>query len=433
MPGRHCPEMQVFRGYWMINWFLREFAAQELAEARALGVPPETLLDRFLRDVPAGSMGLMTLPHWGAQLKDPAAKGSMIGLGEVHTRGYFYRSLIEGLAFGLRDGLERIERAGRFRTDRIGIAGGASQSAEICQITADIFGRPLWAGETFEAAGLGAAALTAAGAGLHGSVAEAVGRMVRPGRIFAPRAANAGLYRDLYHKVHRRIQRRLGPLNAQIRQILDYPAALAARRTHETTAFDPPWMEGPPPPGTWRALFQWGARSPGIPGPGLYRLLKEVFAMTDDDFRRPARTGLDPAAAPGPGALPAGARAELEAMLGPENVRTDDFARHLGGPRQGHARPAPVAPGPLRGPAGRRAAPPGPARPGADHGLLPAQGDPRGAPGRGHLGHRRHPEPARRCHPRSAHPHGPGDPLQRGQPDHHGAARHGRAPAGGAS
>jgi sugar (pentulose or hexulose) kinase len=223
MPGQHCPEIQVFRGYWMINWFLREFAAQELAEGRALGVPPEKLLDRFLRDVPAGSMGLMTLPHWGAQLKDPAAKGSMIGLGEVHTRGYFYRSLIEGLAFGLRDGLERIERAGRFRADRIGIAGGASQSAEICQITADIFDRPLWAGETFEAAGLGAAALTAAGAGLHGSVAEAVGRMVRPGRIFAPRAANAGLYRDLYHKVHRRIQRRLGPLNAQIRRILDYP------------------------------------------------------------------------------------------------------------------------------------------------------------------------------------------------------------------
>lgn len=223
LPGQYSPEVQVFRGYWMITWFLREFAPAEREAALGAGIAPEKLLDRFLRDIPAGSMGLMTLPHWGAQLKDPAAKGSMIGLGEVHTRGHVYRSLIEGLGFALRGGLERIERAGRIRVERIGIAGGASQSEEICQITADIFGRALCSGETFEAAGLGAAAITAAGAGLHGSIAEAVRLMVRPGRVYAPRARESELYRKLYLKVHRRIQGRLQPLHAQIRQILDYP------------------------------------------------------------------------------------------------------------------------------------------------------------------------------------------------------------------
>ena len=223
LPGQYSPEVQVFRGYWMISWFLREFAPAEAEQARIRGVPPEALLDRFLREVPAGSLGLMTLPHWGAQLKDPAAKGSMIGLGEAHTRGYFYRSLIEGLAFALRDGLERIERAGRVRCEHIGLAGGASQSEEICQITADVFGRPLCAGETFEAAGLGVAVLTAAGSGLHAGLADAVRAMVRPGRVFTPRERNAGLYDQLYRKVHRRIQRRLEPLHAQIRRILNYP------------------------------------------------------------------------------------------------------------------------------------------------------------------------------------------------------------------
>jgi sugar (pentulose or hexulose) kinase len=223
MPDRYSPEVQVFRGYWLINWFLREFAPAEREAARMRGVPPETLLDRFLRDVPAGSLGLMTLPHWGAQLDDPAAKGSMIGLGEAHTRGYFYRSLIEGLGFALRDGLEQIERASGHRVERIGIAGGAAQSEEICQITADIIGRPLCRGETFEAAGLGVAVLIAAGAGLHGSLADAVRLMVRPGRSFIPQPRNRDLYQRLFLKVHRRIQRRLGPLHAQIRQILDYP------------------------------------------------------------------------------------------------------------------------------------------------------------------------------------------------------------------
>jgi len=223
LPGQYSPEVQVFRGYWMISWFLREFAAGEREEARVRGIPPEALLDRFLREVPPGSLGLMTLPHWGAQLKHPAAKGSMIGLGEAHTRGHCYRSLIEGLGFALRDGLERIERASGVEAEWIGLAGGASQSDEICQITADIFGRTLHAGETFEAAGLGAAVLTAAGAGLHGSMADAVRRMVRPGRAFVPRPRNSELYQKLYLKVHRRIQRRLEPLHEQIRRILNYP------------------------------------------------------------------------------------------------------------------------------------------------------------------------------------------------------------------
>ena len=207
----------------MIHWFLREFAPAEREAAASAGVPPEALLDRFLREIPPGSLGLMTLPHWGPGLKTPGAMGSMIGLGEAHTRGCFYRSLIEGLGFTLRDGLERIEQAGRLRIERVGIAGGAAQSEAICQITADVFGRELWAGETHEASGLGVAAITAAGVGLYGNLADAVAGMVRPGRRYAPCPAAAELYRRLYLKVHRRIQKRLDPLHRQIRRILDYP------------------------------------------------------------------------------------------------------------------------------------------------------------------------------------------------------------------
>jgi len=92
--------------------------------------------------------------------------------------------------------------------------------------------------------------------------------------------------------------------------------------------FPPPWLEGPPPPGSWRALFRWG--DPGQarhPGAGLVRMLKEAFELGDDDFRKPRRTGLEPAAAPAPSRLAPAARAELEAMLGPENVQTDDLPR----------------------------------------------------------------------------------------------------------
>jgi sugar (pentulose or hexulose) kinase len=223
LPGHHNPEVEIFRGYWMISWFKRELAPQEVLEAAALGVPPEAVLDRFLREVPAGSMGLVTLPHWGPNLKQPHTKGAMVGFGDVHARGHLYRSMIEGLAFGLREGLERIERAGGQRIRRIGISGGATQSREICQITADIFGRPLTAGETFETAGLGAAVLVAAGVGLYPSVPAAVNAMVRPGATYLPRPVEARLYDQLYRRVYRRLYPRLRPLYEELRSILNYP------------------------------------------------------------------------------------------------------------------------------------------------------------------------------------------------------------------
>jgi alkyldihydroxyacetonephosphate synthase len=47
-----------------------------------------------------------------------------------------------------------------------------------------------------------------------------------------------------------------------------------------STRFTPPWLEGPPPPGSWRALFKWGApeqtRHPGL---RLYHLLKQVCSL----------------------------------------------------------------------------------------------------------------------------------------------------------
>jgi len=221
--GHYNPEVEIFRGYWMISWFKRELAPSEVQEAVAQGIPPEAILDRFLRDVPAGCLGLVTLPHWGPSLKLPGTKGAMIGFGDVHTRGYLYRSVLEGLAFGLREGLEKIEQAGRRKITRIGISGGATQSREICQLTADIFGRELTAGETFETAGLGAAVITAVGVGLYGSIPEAVAVMVRPGPTYAPRPVEAALYDELYLKVYRKLSHTLQPLYREIRSIVNYP------------------------------------------------------------------------------------------------------------------------------------------------------------------------------------------------------------------
>ena len=126
----------------MISWFRDELGHREMDEARRMGILPEKLLDRLLETDPPGCRGLMMQPYWGPSLKDPYAKGSLIGFGDVHTRSSIYRATVEGLGYALRDGLETLEKRGHFHAPRVAVSGGASRSDLVCQISADIFGRP---------------------------------------------------------------------------------------------------------------------------------------------------------------------------------------------------------------------------------------------------------------------------------------------------
>jgi sugar (pentulose or hexulose) kinase len=223
MPGFYNPEVEIFRGFWMISWFKDQFAHKEVAEAKLRGVPPEQVLDRCLQQTPPGAMGLMVQPYWGPGLDHPEAKGAMIGFGDVHNRDHVYRAVIEGLGFALLDGMEKIVQKSRVRVEKAVVSGGASQSDEICQIAADIFNLPMVRGRTHETSGLGAAIITAKGLGIYPDIVTAAGHMTREKTVFAPDPANAALYRQLYGQVYRKMYPALASLYAQIQKITGYP------------------------------------------------------------------------------------------------------------------------------------------------------------------------------------------------------------------
>ena len=79
----------------------------------------------------------------------------MIGFGDVHTRAHIYRAILEGLAYALRQGKERIEKRSGTPIVRLRVAGGGSQSDAAMQLTADIFGLPAERPHVYEASGLG--------------------------------------------------------------------------------------------------------------------------------------------------------------------------------------------------------------------------------------------------------------------------------------
>jgi len=224
-PGRYSLEIQIYRGYWMVSWFKQEFGHPEKRLADQQGVTPEDLFDALVTQVPPGSMGLMLQPYWSPGLKvpGPEAKGAIIGFGDVHTRAHLYRALLEGLAYALREGKERIERRSRIAITELRVSGGGSQSDAAMQITADIFNLPAARPHIYETSGLGAAIDAAVGLGLHPNFATAVSEMTRTGEVFTPNPQTRDVYDGLYQRVYKQMYRRLKTLYEEIREITGYP------------------------------------------------------------------------------------------------------------------------------------------------------------------------------------------------------------------
>lgn len=227
MPGIYNSEVQIFRGYWMVSWFKEQFGFKEQVQAEEDGCAPEELFDELIKDVPAGSMGLMLQPYWNPGVRDPGpeAKGAIIGFGDAHTRGHVYRAILEGLAYGLRDGREQLEKARKVKIDTLRVSGGGSQSDAAMQLTADIFNLPACRPHTFETSGLGAAINVAVGLGLHPDFDTAVAAMTRVGDVFEPQPQAAKLYDELYNEVYQKMYKQLQPLYKKIRDITGYPAS----------------------------------------------------------------------------------------------------------------------------------------------------------------------------------------------------------------
>ena len=224
VPGCYNPEIMIPRGFLMISWFKDEFGFEQVQEAEATGVAVEEIFDKYLAQTPPGAMGLIIQPHWGGALDNPFAKGAMVGFGDVHTKAYIYRAIIEGLMFALRDAFEKIQSTGELEINRITVSGGASQSDEICQIAADVLGVPLIKIQTHEASGLGAALITATGAGMFPSLSQASEKMVSVGKTYTPNQQSARLYENLYARVYQQMMTKpLEHIYSDLREITGYP------------------------------------------------------------------------------------------------------------------------------------------------------------------------------------------------------------------
>jgi sugar (pentulose or hexulose) kinase len=225
IPKYFSSEIMIYRGFWMVSWFKKEFGLREQHIAEERGIEPEQLFDELVNQVPPGSMGLMLQPYWSPGVRDPGpeAKGGIIGFGDVHTRSHIYRAILEGLAYGLKEGMHKLEQRNGVKVKTLRVSGGGSQSDAAMQLTADIFGLPSERPHTYETSGLGAAINVAVGLGIYKDYDQAIENMTRVGQVFEPNPESKALYNRLYKEVYLKMYKQLQPLYKSIRDITGYP------------------------------------------------------------------------------------------------------------------------------------------------------------------------------------------------------------------
>jgi sugar (pentulose or hexulose) kinase len=225
VPGNYNTEVMIYRGFWMVNWFKQQFGQREMLISKETGQSPEYLFDEMISSIPPGSLGLTLQPYWSPGVKIPGteAKGAIIGFGDVHTRAHIYRAILEGLAYALKEGLQRTERRTKTPISKIIVSGGGSQSRQAMQLTADIFDLPVIRPHTFETSALGAAINAAVGMKFYDNFECAVQGMCRTGELFTAKNENRDIYEKLYNNVYLKMYKRLQPLYDKIRNITNYP------------------------------------------------------------------------------------------------------------------------------------------------------------------------------------------------------------------
>ena len=112
--------------------------------------------------------------------------------------------MLEGVAFGLRDGLDLMVAAGMPAPAQVRASGGGTASPLWRQILADVLDAEIATVSTTEGAAYGAALLAAVGAGWHPTVEAAADALVTttpmatPGPDVARYAELHAVYRELY-------------------------------------------------------------------------------------------------------------------------------------------------------------------------------------------------------------------------------------------
>lgn len=190
-------EEALARGFYLVTWFISTFSSDKSSKLDYAS------LEKFLNKTPMGANGLLLQPTWGSDVEDDkGVRGAVLGLDGNQSEADLYRAIIEGIAYGLKDGKNKIQRQSKQKIKKLRVAGGGAKSDAVLQVIADVIGLPIERLHTVETASLGAAMCCAVGLGLYQDFNQSIQKMVTVERIFEPDKAAHKFYKSVYENVY---------------------------------------------------------------------------------------------------------------------------------------------------------------------------------------------------------------------------------------
>ena len=157
-------------------------------------------LDQMAEKVPEGCEGLITIPHLCGTVmpeNNPKAKGVFFGVELKHTRAHFARSIMESVAYMIK---EYVEYLG-VEIDEIRSMGGGARSSLWCDIKSKVLNKDSVTLKENETACLGSAIFAGVGIGVFSSVESATQTLVKKNLTYPAKPSNyQALYDDYKQK-----------------------------------------------------------------------------------------------------------------------------------------------------------------------------------------------------------------------------------------
>ena len=183
------------------RWYRDVLCAGEAARAAAEKRSVYDLMGEAAAQAKPGAGHLIFLPYLQGErcpYPDPDARGAFVGLTLAHTKGDITRAVMEGISCSLKQvGDLLLSLLPGVATQHVIASGGGAASPLWRQILADLFQRQV---RTLAGSGEGgaysAALLAGVGAGVYGSLGEAM-RVLRAETATEPIAANRAVYQDI--------------------------------------------------------------------------------------------------------------------------------------------------------------------------------------------------------------------------------------------
>jgi sugar (pentulose or hexulose) kinase len=215
IPGEYLYESRgIRRGMSTVTWIKDLMGSDVINEAKERNMSPEAYLNELGSAVPAGSEGLYTVLHWLARPNHLHERGMMVGFHGNHKGPHIFRSVLEGIAFTMKNHAQAMCDERGIDITKLIISGGGSNGDLFMQIFADVFAVPATRNVINGSASMGAAICTALALGIYKTKQEAIEHMVRHRDTFTPVDAHVALYDRMNREVYSKLATTLDPLLA---------------------------------------------------------------------------------------------------------------------------------------------------------------------------------------------------------------------------